>query len=229
MAATKSGRSIPIYIEGAPVSVMDAGWCSVFHQSTLNLIIGRLTTPTKARMAPGAKSSLGIVESPNQGHVAEIQEEQHEDGSKTGVPYPPCAPHRLPPQAAGDEAYRGEASANGPDLGGRQVGKRVPPDQRSERAQCQRKIAGRRQPCTRDVDIHDPDGVALLPVSRRKEETPCQPDRCEDRSRACQPRQELSGQTQEPPRVCKPMQRAAPHSVIGPWLPIGDCRSRFHA
>ena len=37
---------------GAPVRLIEAGWCSVFHQSTLNLMIGRLTTPTSARIAP---------------------------------------------------------------------------------------------------------------------------------------------------------------------------------
>ena len=37
---------------GAPVKPIVAGWCSVFHQSTLNLMIGRFTTPISARIAP---------------------------------------------------------------------------------------------------------------------------------------------------------------------------------
>src|SRR3954462_1141437 len=45
---------------GDPVSPIEAGWGSVFHQSTLNLMIGRLTTPTSARMAPAFAPRSGL-------------------------------------------------------------------------------------------------------------------------------------------------------------------------
>src|SRR5262245_49219707 len=34
-----------------PMRKTEAGWCSVFHQSTENLMIGRLTAPTSERIA----------------------------------------------------------------------------------------------------------------------------------------------------------------------------------
>src|SRR5262245_27273566 len=36
---------------GPPMRKTEAGWCSVFHQSTENLMIGRLTAPTSDRIA----------------------------------------------------------------------------------------------------------------------------------------------------------------------------------
>ena len=87
-----------MYIEGAAVSVIDAGWWSVFHQSTLNLMIGRLTTPTRARMAP-ARYPAADHQKPGPRRCAQVQEEQHKDRCQPGVPHPPSAPHRLPPKA----------------------------------------------------------------------------------------------------------------------------------
>ena len=39
-------------IPGALIRVTEAGWCSVFHQSTENFTMGMFTTPTSARIAP---------------------------------------------------------------------------------------------------------------------------------------------------------------------------------
>ena len=39
------------WMAGPPARRMLAGWCSVFHQSTENLMIGRLTEPTRHRIA----------------------------------------------------------------------------------------------------------------------------------------------------------------------------------
>src|SRR6185503_18752340 len=36
---------------GPPIRITEAGWCSVFHQSTENLMIGRLMAPTRVSTA----------------------------------------------------------------------------------------------------------------------------------------------------------------------------------
>ena len=54
----KSGWSIDISIDGDDNLLTLAGWCNVFHQSTENLIIGRLTIPTIARIAAGFEPSI---------------------------------------------------------------------------------------------------------------------------------------------------------------------------
>ena len=46
-----SGSHISTGIAGFSVSEKLAGWCRVYHHSTENLITGRLTTPTSARIA----------------------------------------------------------------------------------------------------------------------------------------------------------------------------------
>ena len=48
---TKRGWSIEISIEGDASLLMLAGWCKVFHQSTENLIIGRLIEPIRINIA----------------------------------------------------------------------------------------------------------------------------------------------------------------------------------
>ena len=55
---TSSGSSIDSAIDGPPMRTTLAGWCNVFHQSTENLMIGRLTTPTSARSAPARAPRL---------------------------------------------------------------------------------------------------------------------------------------------------------------------------
>ena len=108
--------------------------------------------------------------------MAEIQEEQHQHRGQPRVPHPPGAPHRLAPDAAGEQAQRGEAGADRSDLGRRQVGQRMPPDQRQHRAHGQRQVAGRGQPGRGHMHVHDPHRVALLPVGRREEQAPDQAD-----------------------------------------------------
>src|SRR6516165_3931965 len=51
-AITSNGTSIEMSIRGPPIRMTLAGWCRVFHQSTENLMIGRLTTPTSASTEP---------------------------------------------------------------------------------------------------------------------------------------------------------------------------------
>jgi len=51
-AITSRGTSIEMSIRGPPTRMTLAGWCNVFHQSTENLMIGRLTAPTSARTEP---------------------------------------------------------------------------------------------------------------------------------------------------------------------------------
>ncbi len=120
----------------------------------------------------GAGASGRVVERPHQRDVPEIQEEQHQHRGQPGIPYPPGAPHRLTPQAAGGEAKRGEASADRGNLGRCDIGQRMPPDQRHEADSRDGKIPRRSQPRGRHVDIHDARGVALLPVGRRPETDP---------------------------------------------------------
>src|SRR5690606_36207928 len=54
-AMISSGQSMLLWIVGVLIRLTLAGWCSVFHQSTQNLMIGRLMTPTSARTAPARR------------------------------------------------------------------------------------------------------------------------------------------------------------------------------
>ena len=75
--------------------------------------------PDQRQDGAGAIAALGVVERADQRDVAEIEEEQHQDGGEPRVPHPPRAPHRLAPEAAGGKTQRGEAGAHRPDLGRR--------------------------------------------------------------------------------------------------------------
>ena len=44
---------------GPPRRNTEAGWCSVFHQSTENLMIGRLIAPTSVRIAAARAAREG--------------------------------------------------------------------------------------------------------------------------------------------------------------------------
>ena len=46
-----NGINIPISIEGDDNLLILAGWCSVFHQSTENLIIGKFIDPIIIKIA----------------------------------------------------------------------------------------------------------------------------------------------------------------------------------
>ncbi len=120
----------------------------------------------------GAVAALRIVERAHQRDVAEIEEEQHQHRGQPRVPHPPGAPHRLAPDAAGEQAQRGEAGADRADLGRRQVGQRMAPDQRQHGAERQCEIPRRCEPGGRDMHIHDAHRVALLPVGRRERTGP---------------------------------------------------------
>ena len=56
-AVTISGQSIEASIVGPSSRNTEAGWCSVFHQSTENLMIGMLTKPTSV-MTAAARADL---------------------------------------------------------------------------------------------------------------------------------------------------------------------------
>ncbi len=58
-AMTSSGHSMDGSIVGPPRRNTEAGWCSVFHQSTENLTIGMLITPTSVRMAAARAARPG--------------------------------------------------------------------------------------------------------------------------------------------------------------------------
>ena len=154
----------------------------------------------------GAVAALRIVERAHQGDVPEVEEEQHQHRGQARVPHPPRAPHRLAPQRAGGQAQRGDARAHRPDLHRGEVGQRVAPDQRDERARRERRIPGRGQPRRRHVDVHDAHGVALLPVGRREEQAPAQPGQRQRQAGAAQPGLHPAAEAQEPAGVGEPVQ-----------------------
>ena len=61
-AMTSSGHSRLGSMVGPSSRNTEAGWCSVFHQSTENLMIGMLMKPTSVMMAAGARRSARIVD-----------------------------------------------------------------------------------------------------------------------------------------------------------------------
>ena len=112
-----------------------AGWCSVFHQSTENLMIGRLMAPTSVRIAAARAAAARIVEGAPQRDEAEIDEEQDQHRGQPRVPHPVGAPHRPAPERAGDQRQEGEGGADRRRRLGGDVGQRMPPDQSAERRQ----------------------------------------------------------------------------------------------
>ena len=76
IAENRSGHSILATIVGAPVSPMEAGWCNVFHQSTLNLIIGKLIDSDQSKSGTGAVTACWIVERPHERNMAKIKEKE---------------------------------------------------------------------------------------------------------------------------------------------------------
>ena len=93
----QSGHSMPAYTVGEPMRRMLAGWCSVFHQSTENLMIGILTTPTRSA-PPRRETPARIVEGAPKRDQPEIQEEQYQHDVQPRIPHPPGAPHRFAPE-----------------------------------------------------------------------------------------------------------------------------------
>ena len=75
-------------------------------------MIGMLMKPTSVMMA-AARAACRIVDGAGQRDDAEIHQEQHEDRGEASVPHPPCAPHRLAPDRAGDQRERGKDRADG--------------------------------------------------------------------------------------------------------------------
>ena len=59
IAMTNSGTSRLGSMVGPPMRNTEAGWCSVFHQSTENLMMGRLTAPTSVRIAAARPARAG--------------------------------------------------------------------------------------------------------------------------------------------------------------------------
>src|SRR6202043_3366534 len=97
----RSGNRIAGWMLGPPTRNRDSGWCSVFHQSTENLMIGKLMAPT--RVSTAARRARRILDRAPERDQAEVHQKQHQDGSEPCVPHPIGAPHRPAPQRAGDE------------------------------------------------------------------------------------------------------------------------------
>ena len=178
----------------------DAGWCSVFHQSTENLMIGMLMKPTSVMIAAARADLRRVVERPRQRDDAEIHQEQHEDRGQPRVPHPPGAPHRLAPDRAGDQRQRREDRADRRRRLQRHVGQRMPPDQRAERGERHQRVAHHGEPGERHVDVHDPHRDALLEILRRGE-AEIEADGEHERGSRRQPWQQAVGQGQELRRI----------------------------
>uniref|UniRef100_A0A0N4ZIW8 LigA n=1 Tax=Parastrongyloides trichosuri TaxID=131310 RepID=A0A0N4ZIW8_PARTI len=113
-----------------------------------------------------------IVDRGAQGHVAEVEEEQHQHAGQARVPHPPRPPHGLAPQGAGDQRQGGQGRARHGRGARRRVGQRMAEHQGEEAGHAQRPIGHQAQAGGRDVDEHDAHGVALLIVGRRGEAEP---------------------------------------------------------
>ena len=59
MAITSRGHNNSGAIFGPSIRNTEAGWCSVFHHSTENLMIGRSTAPTSVRIAAARAARPG--------------------------------------------------------------------------------------------------------------------------------------------------------------------------
>ena len=166
-AITSSGTGCVGWMLGPPSCITEAGWCSVFHQSTENLMIGRLIAPTSVRIAAARAGARRILDRAPQRDDAEIHQEQDQHRGQPRVPHPIGAPHRPAPQRAGDEAEEREGGADrGRGLGG-DVGERMAPDQRAERGDAHQRPAEHAEPRRRHMDEHDLHRRALLVVVRR--------------------------------------------------------------
>jgi hypothetical protein len=56
---TSSGHSMEEWMVGPSIRITEAGWCSVFHQSTENLMIGMLMKPTSVTIAAALAERVG--------------------------------------------------------------------------------------------------------------------------------------------------------------------------
>lgn len=136
---------------------------------TENLMMGILIKPTSvtiaAARAPRVASSSARVSAMIPRY---IRSRMKKGGGQPRVPYPPCAPHRIAPDRAGGERKRREHGRRwGPPQG--DIGDRMVPDQRTQSRQRHKRVSHHCQPGEGHVNIHDPDGDALLVVLRRAE------------------------------------------------------------
>ena len=152
---------------GPPRRNTEAGWCSVFHQSTENLMIGMLMKPTRVRTAAARAARPGS----SSARVSAMMPRYIRNSTKTEVSRASQThqvPHiGLPQIEPVTSARRGEDRAD--RCGGleRDVGQRVAPDQRAERRERHHRVAHHREPGERHMDVHDADGDALLVIFRR--------------------------------------------------------------
>ena len=201
-AITSSGHSMLGSMVGPPMRNTEAGWCSVFHQSTENLMIGMLMKPTSVMMAAAradfAGSSMARVSARMPRYIRNSTKTEVSRASHTHQ-----VPHIGLPQI---EPVSSASAVNTAPMGAarfqRHVGQRVAPDQRAERGNRHQRVAHHGEPRERHVDIHDPHRDALLEVLRRREGE-IEPDRQKQRRDACHPRHEPVGQRHEPCRVGK--------------------------
>lgn len=135
--------------------------------------------PHQCQDRGGAGPARRVLEGVVQGDIAQIQEEEDEDGGEPGVPDPPRAPHRLAPQGTGNQRDGGEDGAGGRGGAPGDLGQGVAPDQGHEAGDGDGGIGEGRHPGGGHVDEDDPVGLALLVVGGRHDEAPIEPDRRE--------------------------------------------------
>ena len=145
----------------------EAPWCSVFHQSTENLMIGKSIGADQRENGRRPCRARRIVHRAPQRNNAEIEQKQNELGSQPRVPHPVGAPFGPSPQRAGDETKQRETGADRRGGLGRDVGERMAPDQGAERRHRHQPPAQHAEPGRRHMQVHDLDGGSLLIIVRR--------------------------------------------------------------
>ena len=166
-------------------------------------------------------AARGIIEAIHQRDITDIEEEQHQHRGEACVPDPPCPPHGLAPERAGDEAEEREGRAQGCCGLSRDIRERMPPDQRDRARERQKCVGEACHPCRRHVHEHDPHGLALLVVRRRHEERQVEPKRQADRRARCAPGHELPREAHEPAGIGKSLHRSF-LAQIGPECQVGS-------
>ena len=125
-------------------------------------MIGTLTTPTSASIAPARSARAGSSIAPLQRDEAEVQEQQDQFRGEARVPDPPGAPGRLAPQRAGPQRDEGEQRAGGRERRGHHAREARVERQAEPGPAGHHQVEEHRHPGRRHVDEDDAVGLALL-------------------------------------------------------------------
>ena len=174
----------------------------------------------------GARAAAAVVERVHQRDIAEIKEKQHQHRGQPRVPHPPRAPHRPAPERACREADKRETRPDRRRRLTRDLGQRMPPDQRDRARNRDEQIDRQRHPGGRNMDEHDPDRLALLVIGRRHDQRPEQPGGEHQGGCDSQTRQHRPARAHETRRVGKAGQHRAAFLVEATSTPVYLALSR---